>query len=51
MTRQLKRAIKQSVPMTYRSRYQRADTGENVFVVWKMWLGRCYKVDRVTVAS
>ena len=39
--------LKQAVPLTYRSRY--ADETGAKFAVWKMWMGRCYRVEVVDV--
>lgn len=36
--------LKQLFPLTYRTEYGDED-GKKHFVVWKMWLGRCYKID------
>lgn len=36
-------AIKQLVPRTYWTVYGK-DDGRNHFCIWKMWLGRCYRV-------
>lgn len=48
--------LKQLVPRTYRTTYGADVTPENptgtpTFCVWKMWLGRSYKIDRVRVAA
>lgn len=40
--------VKQLLPLTYRTEYKAQ--GEKHFAVWKMWFGRCYKIDDVTVA-
>lgn len=42
--------LKQLLPLTYRSHYiEHGDgpAGHPRFAVWKMWLGRCYKVEVV----
>ena len=39
--------IKQLFPITYRTRY--LEDGQRHFCVWKMWFGRCYKVDDVVI--
>ena len=41
--------LKQLLPLTYRSHYSEEEEGRSVphFAVWKMWLGRCYKVEVV----
>lgn len=39
--------IKQLFPLTYRTTY--VENGENRFVVWKMWFGRCYKIEDYVV--
>lgn len=35
--------LKQLIPLTYRTKYEQ--DGQRHFVVWKMWLGRCYSID------
>ena len=35
--------FKQLFPLTYRSEYKEGD--KKVFCVWKMWFGKCYKID------
>ena len=40
---------KQIVPMTYRTEVGR--NGAQHFIVWKMWLGRCYRIDDRVLAS
>jgi hypothetical protein len=35
--------LKQLFPLTYRTTY--GSDGKQHFVVWKMWFGRCYKVE------
>ena len=35
--------LKQLLPLTYRTAYEQ--NGKKHFAVWKMWLGRCYKID------
>lgn len=40
--------LKQLFPLTYRSRYT-AD-GRRRFAVWKMWFGRCYRIEDHAVA-
>lgn len=40
--------LKQALPLTYRTFY-----GENSarhFVVWRMWLGRCFDITDVRIA-
>ncbi len=39
--------LRQLFPMTYRARY--IDLAGYHFTVWKMWFGRCYKIDDVLV--
>jgi hypothetical protein len=41
--------LKQLLPLTYRSHYGEHEEGLVVqrFAVWKMWFGRCYKVEVV----
>lgn len=36
--------LKQLFPLTYRSHYR--ESGKKVFCVWKMWLGRCYAIEK-----
>ena len=46
----LKWCLRQLLPLTYRTRY--GDGGDRQhFVVWKMWMGRCYQIDDVEVSS
>lgn len=40
--------LKQLLPLTYRSHYE-ADGAQHL-AVWKMWMGRCYNVEDVTLA-
>lgn len=49
MKLRLKRALKQLLPLTYRSHYQTA-SGQQRFAVWKMWFNRVYAYDDVAVA-
>lgn len=42
-------AALQLLPLTYRSRYHTLD-GSEWFVVWRMWFGRVFALDRVKVA-
>jgi hypothetical protein len=39
--------LKQVLPLTYWTRY-RDETGER-FVVWRMWLGRCFAIEDVAI--
>ena len=41
--------LRQLLPLTYRTTYGTMD-GKTHFCVWRMWLGRVFDVDRVTVA-
>lgn len=41
--------LKQLFPLTYRS-YHR-EGGKYYFSVFKMWFGRCYKIDKVRIYS
>lgn len=41
--------LKQLLPLTYRTRY--GIGGEQHFVVWRMWLGRCFAIDDVVVKA
>lgn len=49
------RRIRQLLPLTYRTRYRRVNEdgsiGPEIFCVWRMWLGRCFDVERVEVAA
>lgn len=36
--------LKQLFPLTYRSHYK-TKSGKPHFAVWKMWFGRCYKIE------
>jgi hypothetical protein len=40
--------LKQLLPLTYRTEY--GQDGKQHFVVWKMFFGRCYKIDDVVIA-
>lgn len=42
--------VRQLVPLTYRTRYRTMD-GQQHFAVWRMWFGRVFAHDEVTVAS
>lgn len=35
--------FKQLFPLTYRTTYR--ENGKKHYTVWKMWLGKCYKID------
>lgn len=41
--------FRQLVPTTYRTTY--GQDGKQHFVVWKMWMGRCYKIDDIIIAE
>jgi hypothetical protein len=40
--------LRQLLPLHYRTRYRDSDGNEH-FVVWQMFLGRCYAIDDVIV--
>ncbi len=40
--------LKQIVPLTYRTHYR--EGGHRHFTVWKMWMGRCYRIDDMVLA-
>ncbi len=40
---------RQLFPLTYRSAYRTQN--ETRFCVWKMWLGRCFKIDDMQVCA
>ena len=44
--------LKQLIPLTYRTKCTLHEGGKSTkyFVVWKMWLGRCYKQDWIEMA-
>ena len=42
--------LRQLVPTTYRTRYKDGDNAMH-FCVWRMWLGRSYKIDDVVVQA
>lgn len=47
----LRRLIQQAVPRTYRTHCERVNADGSTtpqFVVWRMWLGRCFDVERIT---
>lgn len=46
----LKWRFKQLLPLTYRTTYKTVEDGKTHFAVWKMWMGKCYKVNDVIVA-
>ena len=37
--------LKQLVPLTYRSHYEK--DGAHHFCVWRMWMGKCFDIDDV----
>ncbi len=45
--------FKQLLPMTYRSHFKGREKNKKrrtkYFSVWKMWLGKCYKIDCVKI--
>lgn len=45
--------VKQLLPLTYRTTHQELDEEGEVagtfFVVWNMWLGRCFNVEKYTI--
>ena len=41
--------LKQLFPLTYRTNYQDED-GNKHFCVWKMWLGKCYRIDDMIIS-
>lgn len=41
--------LKQIFPLTYRTTYE--EGGEKHFCVWKMWLGRCYRINDVVIGK
>ncbi len=41
--------LKQLLPLTYRSHYE--SDGKKHFVVWNMWLGRCFNQEDFVVES
>lgn len=43
--------IKRVVPRTLRTEYYDPRLDADVVCVWKMWLGRCYKIDRVRMTG
>ena len=43
-------SLKQLFPFTYRTNYG-DESGQRHFVVWRMWLGRCFAIDDVVVAE
>ncbi|MBU5311903.1 hypothetical protein KQI38_07660 [Tissierella carlieri] len=40
--------LRQLFPLTYRTTY--IEKGKKHFVVWKMWFGKCYKVEDYIIA-
>lgn len=43
--------LRQLLPLHYRTRYTETATGQRHFVVWRMWLGRCFAIDDVVIAT
>ena len=43
----LKWYVKQLLPLTYWTKVGR--DGKEVFVIWRMWFGRCFDVTEVTL--
>jgi hypothetical protein len=46
--------LRQLVPLTYRTRCERVNADGSLtpqFIVWRMWLGRCFDEDRVEIAA
>lgn len=41
--------LRQLLPLTYRTQYGNPADDTRHFVVWRMWLGRCFDVDDVVV--
>lgn len=41
--------LRQLLPLTYRTTYRTQD-GSTHFSVWRMWFGRVFDVDEVTIA-
>ncbi len=41
--------MRQLLPLTYRTTY--IEGGVKHYTVWRMWFGRCFDIDDVTVAS
>lgn len=41
--------LKQLLPLTYRTTY--IENRKRHFVVWKMWFGKCYKIDDYVVVE
>ena len=41
--------LKQLFPLTYRTAYK--ENGKKHFTVWKMWFGRCFKIDDHIIAE
>ena len=39
--------FEQLLPLTYRTHYTNSDSQKKHFCVWKMWLGRSYKIEDV----
>ena len=42
--------LKQLFPLTYWTQVGRQD-GSHEFVIWRMWLGRCFNVARFGITS
>lgn len=42
--------LRQLLPLTYRTTYATTD-GTKHFAVWRMWLGRVFDHDEVTIAA
>jgi hypothetical protein len=41
--------LKQCLPLTYDTTY--GQNGKHYVVIWKMFLGRCYKIQRYEIAE
>lgn len=42
--------LKQILPLTYRTQYK-DEKGSRHFVVWQMWLGRCFNIDDHVISA
>ncbi len=42
--------LRQLFPLTYRTYYD-DEKGASHFVVWRMWLGRCFDIDDVLISD
>ena len=47
--KKIKWCLKQLLPLTYRSKY--SENGKKYFTVFKMFLGKCYKIETYEISE